>query len=180
VHWVATPGPGTTPLVRASCASVTSCVFLAGSYNGPWTAYTSADLGASYQPHDMPAASQWLGLDCAGMFCMAGGYTSGSGAIATSPDGGVTWDPETVPRQAQMVGAVSCGSPMSCAATTYDFTYETGGPRIVGTIDAGATWRMHAVPARHEEPLAVACANTRCMASDYSAAANPIISVGSA
>ncbi len=178
-HWHAVPAPDTTTLAGFACGTVTSCVFVMGTFGGSWTSYTTDDLGATYQPHAMPAAD-WFGMDCAGQFCMVAGSRGGDGAIATSPDGGATWDDRTVPRQAQLIDAVSCGSPTSCAASTYDFTSDTGGPRIVGTIDGGATWRVHAVPARHEAPLAVACFNTRCIASDYSTAANPIIVAGGA
>ena len=66
--------------------------------------------------------------------------------------------------------------PDVCAASTYDFTFETGGPRIVGTIDAGATWRhpRRAGSQRGPDRRGV-LQHARCIASDYSTAANPII-----
>jgi hypothetical protein len=179
-HWSPVAPPDlTTSLIGFACGSVTSCVFVMGTFGGSWTSYTTDDLGATYHPHAMPTAD-WFGLDCAGAFCMIAGARSGDGAIATSPDGGATWDDDTVPRHAQLISNVSCGSPTSCAASTFDFTYETGGPRIVGTANGGATWHVHAVPARNEAPIDVACANARCIASDYSTAGNPIIVAGNA
>lgn len=179
-HWHAVAAPVTTSTIAGfACGSVTSCVFVTGSYGGEWTSYTTDDLGTSYQPHAMPA-DDWFGLDCAQNFCMVAGANGGSGAIATSTDGGATWDNETVPPAAQLIYTVSCGSPTSCAASTYDFDYETGGPRVVGTVDAGATWQVHAVPARNEAPIGIGCFNERCIASDYSTAGSPIIVAGTA
>lgn len=179
VHWLVVSPPATTTLLGIACGTATSCIFIMGTYGGEWTAYTTDDLGASYEPHPMPA-HDWYSVDCAGSFCMVAGSEGGYGAIATSSDGGVTWEDETVPPQAQLVSDVSCGSPTSCAASTFDFTYNTGGPRIVGTTDGGATWNVRAVPARNEAPFAVGCFGARCIAADYSTTGNPIIVAGTA
>ena len=169
--------PTTNDIVGAVCGSPQSCVVLAGVYDGAWTAYTSADLGTSFAPHQVPGGD-YFSLDCAGSFCMAGGADGGSGAVATSTDGGASWTSATVPREAQLISGVSCGSDHSCAASTYDFDYYHGGPRIIGTRDAGATWQVFKVPARHEAPIAVACARDRCIASDYTSTGNPIVVAG--
>jgi len=176
-HWSLITPPATTTLLGIVCTSVTSCVFVSGTYGGDWTAYTSDDLGTTYQPHTVPT-KDWYSFDCSGSFCMIAGSDGGSGAIATSPDAGVTWNLATVPPQAELISDVSCGSDTACGASTYDFDFDHGGPRIVGTHDGGATWTLHAVPARHEAPIAVECVGAKCMGSDYSDAANPVIVVG--
>ena len=181
-HWSALAAPdGVFTIDAIGCSAVDACVVIAGNPNAAPQAFTTTDLGTTFDPHPVPYADSanvfFNDLDCSGRTCVAVGEYFGSGVIMRSRDVGATWQAAKVPASAQIVGKVSCGSPSNCAAATFDFR-QGGGPVVVESTTAGRSWRAFGVPARQEQPIAISCHVSGCIASDVSDAGNPIVLAG--
>jgi photosystem II stability/assembly factor-like uncharacterized protein len=180
--WRSIPPPADIPeLDHVSCVSVASCVLIGVQSPSVTTpaAFTSTDLGATYQPRKLPPMEYLLGLDCAGSTCVAAGRVDNfHEAIVISHDSGMSWSAQPPPTAALYLRNVSCGSATACAITAIAAHREAGA--IVGTTDAGQTWRAFALPVGEGEPSAVTCAGSSCIASETSWSGNPRIVAGRA
>ena len=180
-----TPPAGTSDLSDVACASTTSCVLLATPTDSRYAtiAVTTADLGATYHAHNLPAAGfGYRDLDCVGSSCIAVGSNQNyHGVIAASIDDGATWAPQLVPAGATRLQDVSCGSATACAVTGNNNNGTGNGGEIIGTTNAGDRWTVFAIPPTSASwPLAVACAGVSCLASDAGVLGTPRILAGGA
>ncbi len=173
------PPPDSFYFLGVSCASVTSCVVVTQDVDAPAIAWTTADLGATYVPHELPADRDYYGVSCSGSTCVVAGSRDFGGALEISTDSGATWRSKKLPPNLEL-GTVTCGSPSACVVTGFDYSQDGEGPVIVGTTNTGRTWTVFPVPARKQQPTDVACAGARCIASDTSVAGNPLILAGRA
>jgi photosystem II stability/assembly factor-like uncharacterized protein len=83
-------------------------------------------------------------------FCLAvGANQSGSAVVATSSDGGNTWDVQATPDGAPELDAVACATADDCVAV--------GSKAILTTIDGGQTWSMQPPPVVNTTLLGVTC-----------------------
>jgi photosystem II stability/assembly factor-like uncharacterized protein len=161
-----------------SCSAEDACVLFGQEVDGTTKAYTTSNLGASFTAHAMPPSDYVSGADCVGQRCVAVGAYEVTGAIFSSSDAGATWVTQSLPDAgSSLPEAVSCSGEEDCAISSLDFA-QTGGPQIDATTDGGSSWQAFAVPARNEVPLGLACTETSCLASDYTAAGDPIILSG--
>ncbi len=177
--WQLVPSPPDSfYMLGVSCTSATACVVVTQDVDGPAIAWTTDDLGATYEPHELPAERDYYNIGCSGMTCVAVGHGEVGGALVQSTDGGVTWRSKKLPSNL-LLGTVTCGSASACAATGFIFG-EGSGPVIVGTTNTGRTWKVFRVPARQQQPTDVACVGARCIASDTSLAGNPLVLAGRA
>lgn len=164
-----------------SCTSPTSCLLVTAPPSGSDTAWTTSDLGASWQPHAMPNdLSAYYDVGCAATTCVAVGSNGGDGAIAVSNDGGLTWVAGPVPPESELLAKVTCSTATTCIAAGYNYRDPGGGPVIVGTTDAGGHFHVFAVPAGKEQPIDVSCAGSSCFATDQSTTGNPVVLAGRA
>jgi photosystem II stability/assembly factor-like uncharacterized protein len=170
--------PGAFYVDGVACSKVTSCVVVAQAIGQDPVAWTTSDLGGGYQPHQIPVAD-YYDLSCAARGCVAVGSDGGSGAISISHDFGATWRARKVPAEAQILGSVSCGIYIACAATGFDFSQD-GGPLVVGSTNEYRSWTAYPVPAGRQQPIDIACPGSLCIASGVSAYGNPLILEGSA
>ncbi len=179
----AAPPAGVSRVDDVACRS--SCVVLATPSDGAYAslAFTTTDLGASYQPRDLPAADfGYYGVDCFGAACIAVGNDSDwHGVIAGSVDAGATWAAQRVPLGATRLHDVSCGSTTACAVTGNNDNGTGDGAEIIGTRNAGSNWSVFAIPLTAASwPLDVACAGPACLASDSGVSGTPRILAGRA
>jgi photosystem II stability/assembly factor-like uncharacterized protein len=182
VTWRSMPPPvGIPELDQVACVSVASCVLIGVQSPSVTTpaAFTSTDLGVTYQPRKLPPMEYLLGLDCAGSTCVAAGRVDNfHEAIVTSHDSGMSWTAQPPPTGALYLRHVSCGSATACVVTA--IAAHRGAGAIVGTTDAGQTWRAFALPVGEGEPSAVTCAGSSCIASETSSSGNPRVVAGRA
>lgn len=175
------PPAGVSRVDDVACAS--SCVVLATPADDYHTnlAFTTTDLGASYQPRDLPAADYgYNGVDCFDATCIAvGNNADWHGAIAGSADNGATWAAQRVPPGATRLQDVSCGSTTACAVTGNNDNGTGDGGEILGTRNAGRNWSVFTIPLTNVSwPLDIACAGAACLASDYGVSGTPRILAG--
>jgi photosystem II stability/assembly factor-like uncharacterized protein len=181
---LATP-PGTSDLSDVACPLTPSCVLLATPTGSRFAtlAVTTADMGASYQAHNLPPAGYgYLDLDCFELTCMAVGSNENyHGVIAASTDDGSSWAHQLVPAGATRLQEVSCGSATSCAITGNNNNGTGNGGEIIGTTNAGERWTVFAIPPTAGSwPPAIACAGASCLASDAGISGTPRILAGRA
>lgn len=180
-----TPPAGVADLSDVACASSTACVLLATPSDSRFAtlAFTTSDLGASYQSHDLPPAGYgYQDLDCFALTCLAVGSNQGyHGVIAASGDDGATWAAQLVPAGATRLQQVSCGSATACAVTANNNNGTGNGGEIIATTNAGDRWTVFPIPLTNVSwPLAVACSGASCLASDYGLSGIPRVLAGRA
>ena len=172
-----------------SCSSTSDCVVVGSG------ALTTINGGSTWQKHTFPGTSpgELNVLSCPSIsLCVAEeDVTSGvpaneSTVIATSDDGGSTWeDVETVGGDVGVLGNLSCPTVENCVSVGSGYTLTSGSPysgeyafwgAVETTADGGSTWN------RIEEPQAsnlfgVSCVTgtTDCVAVGYSAPANAAV-----
>jgi photosystem II stability/assembly factor-like uncharacterized protein len=90
--------------------------------------------------------------------CVAvGGDKSLAGVVATSSDGGSSWNQSTVASGEPELNAVTCQSSSACVAV--------GQGAAVTSNDGGATWTTHAIPTPNTTLLGVSCPNASACVS---------------
>lgn len=170
----ATPA-GASALTALHCTTGTSCLAVAATGQGAFSAST-ADGGATWQRGGaLPAGFGGVtGLACPGRSrCLVAGdiaaaFGHGTGAVARTADGGVTWTLASLPPGTGVLHAVSCaGAACLAVGTTSTVTsgVAPGTGVLLASTDGGATFTARAPPAPLDDGFAVACpAPSLCVA----------------
>ena len=90
--------------------------------------------------------------------------------VEVSVDGGLDWQPSTLPAGWQLTSSLACPSPSECLAGAS--TSSAAG--IVVTTDGGATWSVHSLPASVGQVTDLACGSVgQCVAAGYAPTSAP-------
>ncbi len=81
--------------------------------------------------------------DC---FIVGGNLQAGSGAVATTTDGGATWRAQDLPSGVGQLFSVTCDSGTHCLAVGVDPSFSNG--VVLATTDGGTTWIPQTLPAK--------------------------------
>jgi len=163
-------------LVGVDCFTADQCITLATDGGSYWTA-TTTDGGAVWQrggglPGGFNGPSN---ITCpTAQTCMVAGYTSltpgkGSGAVATTVDGGNDWTLSDVPQGIGLLHGISCPTTTHCVAvgtmstTATDVTLGKGS--ILTSDDGGQTWAPVPAPPGIDDAFSVSCPSVHACAA---------------
>jgi photosystem II stability/assembly factor-like uncharacterized protein len=167
---------GSVDLVAITCFTADQCTTLATDGGTYWAA-TTTDGGSVWQRlGNLPTGfSGPNGISCpTASSCMVAGYTSptagkGTGAIATTSDGGQDWTTPVLPQGIGLLHGVSCPSVAHCVAVGTMSTTATdvalGKGVMLTSDDGGQTWTVTASPPGVDDAFSVSCPTERVCAA---------------
>jgi photosystem II stability/assembly factor-like uncharacterized protein len=162
---------GAAAVTSVECTTRHRCLALATDGMTYWTSL-STNGGATWaRGGDLPAGMSAVeSLTCpSAQLCLVAGYSPtgpgrGSGAIATTTDGGSTWTAAILPAGVGVLRGVTCAG-MTCLAAGTSSTATTGfvpsSGQLLTSPDAGATWQPVSGPMAHDDAFAVSCPNAK-------------------
>lgn len=171
--WTSGQDPaGAAAVTAIACTSKRDCVALATDGTTYWSTVTT-DGGATWvREGDLPAGTTAPdGFACpSAQLCIAAGYSltgpgAGSGAIASTADGGATWTAATLPTGVGILRGLSCTA-ATCLAVGTSSTVTTGfvpgSGQLLTSVDGGATWQLvNAGALTHDDAFAASCPNQK-------------------
>lgn len=171
-RWQAVHAPaGSTDLVAVTCSAPGRCTVVAGQATGSWVASTGTG-GAVWQRLGTlpPGMAGVTTLDCTSTTtCLAAGASAttpghGTGAVAVTGDGGMTWSAATLPPGQGPLHGLACPTPADCLAVgttaTTTIGVAQGQGEVVASTDGGSTWSAAPPPAAVDDAFGVACGST--------------------
>jgi photosystem II stability/assembly factor-like uncharacterized protein len=163
-----------TSTTTSSLVTTTTSVPPGSSGGGSTTTTTdgSGSTTPSTQPvvgSIVPASGSFDSVTCpsASSCVVVGAASDGTGAIATTGNGGASWAGRNAPAKANGLNSVSCGNQSHCTAV--------GSNTLISTTDGGTTWASDSVPDKNVNLLGVSCASANdCVATGMSSA-SPVL-----
>lgn len=163
--------PGSVDVTGVQCSPAGGCLAL--STDGSlYSSASSNDYGQTWMTGgDLPATLAGAGgLSCEGtQQCLVAGYTpstpgQGSGALASSTDGGATWTSVTLPPGVGLLHGVDCDRE-ACVAVGTTATNATvvvpGKGVILDSVDGGTTWTAEPHSTAVDDAFGVSCTARR-------------------
>jgi photosystem II stability/assembly factor-like uncharacterized protein len=170
------PPAGTADLVGVSCSDPADCQVLATDGSSFWSDVT-ADGGSTWQRGGtLPAGFAGAGgIECpTTSTCAVAGYVPtgpghGTGAIATTADGGATWQAAGVPPGTGLLHGIACPGPTTCIAvgttSTTDSDISPGTGTVLVASGTLATFTAAAAPADLDDGFGISCPATDACAA---------------
>jgi photosystem II stability/assembly factor-like uncharacterized protein len=167
-HWAEVGAPSSAiDVVSVHCAVAGRCIVLATDGSSLWSATTN-DGGRVFQRGGaLPTGFSGAGrLDCPDPTeCEVAGFVPstpghGTGAIATTSDGGTTWAAATLPGGLGILHSVSCLVDHKCLAVGTSSTTASGvavGQGELLTSSDRTNWAPAAAPAGVHDAFGVSC-----------------------
>lgn len=151
-------GAGAAGLLVAAVA-IWGGVFAGHGGGAPFVHRVLAAPAVATPGGSAPGSGGFNGTSCGQALCVAiGADASGFGVLATSNDGGVTWDAHPLPAGAPELDAAVCPTPERCVAV--------GRGGAVSTADGGRTWQLSSLPVSNATLLGVVCPGpTSCVST---------------
>lgn len=189
--WSAASAPASAvAVIGVACTSANSCTTIVNDGTTTWSASTT-DFGQTWQrTGDLPPSFQaGQDLSCqTGGTCVIAGYTStsnghGTGAVASSADGGQSWVAATVPTGTGVLQSAACLSATVClAAGSTSTTVSDVGPAkgaLLRSTDGGRTWTASSATVPIDAVYGVTCPSARqCAMVGSTWAGSPAVATG--
>ena len=143
VRWMPRSPPRGWSIDAMACPGLQTCVAVGTTNAGTGGAWTTKDLGATWEQSWLTSPVQVLNsVACPSpSACSAVGTTSNGTAVAmTSSDGGATWRPSLLPKGLASLASVSCSNSELCVAVgslAVRFAVPPGGHIGIGDIESG-------------------------------------------
>ncbi len=161
------PLAGASEATSVDCRTVFTCIAIVASGAASWSVRTG-NGGLSWQRDgDLPPGFSGPGpLFCSSTErCLVAGYTPiaparGTGAIASTADGGSTWALDALPQGVGLLHGVACLANLCIAvgtASTTDTAVIPAKGMLLRSDDAGRTWATSPWPAGLSDAFGINC-----------------------
>jgi photosystem II stability/assembly factor-like uncharacterized protein len=156
--------PGGTPPPAVTQLSVTPVAWRITSFidQPAWESSGPAGTGKTATNVVCPSSST--------CYAAKEGVGPAPAVVEVSVDGGLGWQPSTLPAGWQLTSALACPSPAECLAGAS----ASSAAGIVVTTDGGATWSVQPLPASVGQVTDLACGSMgQCVAAGYGPTSDP-------
>jgi photosystem II stability/assembly factor-like uncharacterized protein len=163
---------GADAVTAVDCVGKHQCLALATDGMTYWSVISSDDGMTWTREGNLPAGMTGPpGLTCPStLLCLVAGYTptgpgQGTGAIATTANGGSTWTAAALPTGVGILRAVACSATTCIAAGTSSTAttgFVPGSGQLLTSPDLGTTWQVIDGPAQtNDDAFAASCPDAK-------------------